>query len=138
MVVGIAYWLISPFFVDRVVSEEAPITENQNESFTVIRTGSFVGFDKVHYGSGTAQLLQQENNLVLRFEDDFDVANGPDLYVGFGKNGQYVKGSEIAPLKGNKGSQNYILSENFDLDAYNEVWIWCKAFSVGFAKVSLE
>ena len=24
------------------------------------------------------------------------------------------------------------------IDAYNEVWIWCRAFSVGFAKAVLN
>ena len=85
-------------------------------------------FDDEHFASE----LRQE------IEDNFNVANGPDLYVGLGKDGEYKKGTEIARLKGNIGSQNYEVSADINLEDYNEVWIWCRAFSVGFAKASLS
>ncbi|MDP2651294.1 MAG: DM13 domain-containing protein, partial [bacterium] len=43
----------------------------------------------------------------------------------------------VAKLKGNIGSQNYELPPEINLEDYNEVWIWCRAFSVGFAKAVL-
>lgn len=151
LVVGVAlavtYWLVSPFFIDQRVSEEFPVAEQiytadvnlenapMKDYPQQIASGSFAGFDSIHYGSGTALLLQTETGYVVRFEDDFHVANGPDLYVGLGHNGQYQKGSEISRLKGNISSQNYTLPENFDINTTNEIWIWCKAFSVPFAKV---
>lgn len=143
---GIACWLLLPFFVDKRVSEVSPVIEqvrvpNKESDGSLIDIyprqvagGSFVGFDKIHYGSGTASLIQTETGYVVRFEEDFAVANGPDLYVGLGNNGQYEKGFEISRLKGNIGSQNYVLPEDFDINITNEVWIWCKAFSVPFAK----
>ncbi|HEY4489670.1 MAG TPA: DM13 domain-containing protein [Candidatus Paceibacterota bacterium] len=154
LVLIIGYWLISPFFINKKVSEESPLNASQQASTEtkqvnevgdssevkteIIYKGTFTGFDKIHYGSGDAALIKTENGLVLRFEENFNVANGPDLYVGFGKDGKYVNGSEIARLKGNIGSQNYSLSTDFRLEEYNEVWIWCRAFSVPFAKATFE
>ncbi len=137
LVLGVAYWIISPFFIDREVSEAFP-TQESGEVSQVVKTGEFVGFDKIHTGSGKVSLIQTAEGYVVRFEDDFAVANGPDLYVGFGKDGEYQKGTELGTLKGNIGSQNYVVPESISLDEYNEVWVWCKAFSVGFAKAKLD
>lgn len=149
IILAIVFWLVSPFFIDKKVSEISPLvgynsvgTETENTLVTknqiqLVANGSFSGFDKIHYGSGTASLIKDETGYILRFEEDFNVANGPDLYVGLGKDGRYIKGSEIAKLKGNKGSQNYILPKDFNMDTTNEIWVWCKAFSVPFAKAVL-
>lgn len=149
IVLVIISWLVLPFFIDKKVSEISPLIENNPVNIETSKTlttenhsqlvanGSFSGFDKIHYGSGTASLIKNETGYILRFEEDFNVANGPDLYVGLGKNSGYIKGSEISKLKGNKGSQNYTLPKDFDINTTNEIWIWCKAFSVPFAKANL-
>ena len=140
IMLGAAYWLISPFFIDKRVSEEFPINNEATgaELSKIKKQGSFEGFDRIHYGSGDVVAIETDEGWVIRFEENFNVANGPDLYVGFGKDGEYVKGSEIGKLKGNIGSQNYAVPENINLEDYNEVWVWCRAFSVGFAKARLE
>ena len=127
------YWTISPFFTNRIVKEEL-----QTSNTIKILEGSFTGFDKIHNGTGTVSVYSLNGKKTLRFEDGFSVNNGPDLYVGFGKNGQYVKGSEISELKGNIGSQNYELPENFIIDQYDSVYVWCKAFSTPFIKADLK
>jgi hypothetical protein len=145
IVIVIGYWLISPFFIDKVVSEDFPqiqsvmtgTSTNNTIDPIVLAQGSFTGFDKIHQGSGTVKIIKNNESYIVRFEDDFKASNGPDLYVGFGKNGQYVEGSDIAPLKGNIGSQNYTVPTSTKLSDYNEVWIWCRAFSVPFAKAQL-
>lgn len=134
----IGYWLISPLFIDKMVSEEFPLSEEESDTSQVISQGEFEGFDRVHYGSGTASLIETAEGYVVRFENDFEVANGPDLYVGFGKDGKYVKGTEISRLKGNIGSQNYEVPEDINIEEYNEIWVWCRVFSVGFARASLS
>lgn len=155
---GVAYWLISPLFITKTVNEALPVVVApvQTESVTttdvatstqattttvpVLQTvyqGKFTGFDAVHHGTGTASIIEIGEKSYVRFEEDFVVANGPDLFVGFGKDGTYISGSEIGALKGNKGSQNYELSEGFESGKYNEVWVWCRAFSEPFAKASL-
>lgn len=152
VVVSVGYWLISPFFINVQVSESLPVEligqggavgdgQNiRNPREMIIMTGSFVGFDKIHNGTGTVSIYSsniQSQKTILRFEEGFQVNNGPDLYVGFGKNGKYVKGSEIAKLKGNIGSQNYYITD-IDLSQYDSVWVWCKAFSTPFIKAELK
>lgn len=143
---GVAYWLISPLFLTKTVNEVLPVAviPVQTESVTTtpalqtVYQGKFTGFDAVHHGTGTASVIKTGDKTYVRFEEDFVVGNGPDLFVGFGKDGAYIKGSEVGALKGDKGSQNYELPEGFDSGKYNEVWVWCRAFNVPFAKASLE
>ena len=135
---GFGYWTISPFFIDKRVSEELDISaESEGAQPVLVLRGSFAGFDRIHTGSGNVSVIQAGEKYIVRFEENFDVANGPDLYVGFGKDGEYIKGSEIGELKGNIGSQNYEVPSGININDFDEVWIWCKAFSVGFAKAAL-
>lgn len=152
LVVGyFVYPLISPLFIDKKVSE-APLVNtvknnmsetNMNMASSTSSTaislrGNFVGFDRIHTGTGTVNVTMQEDSHIIRFESDFSVQNGPDLYVGLGKDGKYIEGSEISLLKGNIGSQNYVVDEKFDTEKYNEIWIWCKQFSTPFARATLS
>ena len=136
---GFGWWTISPFFIDKRVSEELDFSAEMEAGIQPVLAlrGSFTGFDSIHYGSGNVSVLEVGGKYVIRFEENFDVANGPDLFVGLGKDGEYIEGTEIGKLKGNIGSQNYEVPENINLADYNEVWIWCRAFSVGFAKARL-
>lgn len=160
IIASLGYWLISPFFINVRVSESLPSEimkevagskKPMSAESLITMTGTFVGFDKIHNGTGTASIYTysdaedtktDENTKsvkkILRFEEGFQVNNGPDLYVGFGKNGQYVKGSEISKLKGNIGAQNYEIPSNVDLSKYDSVWVWCKAFSTPFIKAELK
>ncbi len=136
------YWTISPFFRNTVVQEDLiPPTISTStlpaQGPELISQGAFTGFDKIHNGTGTASIYEVDGKKVLRFEEGFQVNNGPDLYVGFGKSGTYIKGSEISTLKGNIGSQNYELPPDFDVTRYDSVWVWCKAFSTPFVKAEL-
>lgn len=134
------YWTISPFFIDKVVTESLPMMiEGEVEVMPKkIVEGSFVGFDKIHNGRGEISIYELDGKRFLRFEEGFNVNNGPDLYVGFGYKGEYVKGSEISKLKGNIGAQNYDLPEDFSLENFDSVYVWCKAFSVPFIKADFK
>ena len=148
VVIFLVYWFISPLFIDKKVSEDLPAVQITNEGVVSeettpaeslsqtlkIKSGTFSGFDRLHTGSGTAKVISIDGKNYIRFEEDFSVTNGPDLYVGLGENGEYIKGSELEKLKGNIGSQNYELPEGVDPENIKEVWVWCKAFSVPFAK----
>ena len=136
VLLGAGYYFISPLFINEIVNEALPVVENtEDTSVEVVKQGQFTGFDKIHTGSGTASVISIGDKNYIRFEEDFVVNNGPDLYVGLGQNGSYIKGSELGVLKGNMGSQNYELPEDVSPE---EVWIWCKAFSVPFAKAVLN
>ncbi len=136
-ILGIAWYLGSPLFLDKKVNEAFPIQTVATSTQEIVATGMFTGFDAIHNGTGTASIIKAGEKSTLRFEENFNVNNGPDLYVGFGKDGVYKEGSEIARLKGNIGAQNYELPEGFDITQYNEVWVWCKLFSTPFVKARL-
>jgi hypothetical protein len=99
--------------------------------------GDFIGIAG-HNAKGTAKLIKTDGNYFVRLEDNFEVTNGPDLYVYLGKDNKYDSTTEIGRLKGNIGGQNYEIPEGIDSSQYTEVWIWCKAFSVEFAKAELK
>lgn len=153
---AVGYWLLSPLWRTERVDEVLPLgestvpvaserTESGDEDLaeevvpttTELYVGSFVGFDRLHQGSGTVKIVQSGERSYVRFEPNFSVSNGPDLFVGFGKDGQYITGSEVGALKGNVGAQNYEVPSGFDMARFNEVYVWCRVFSVPFAKANL-
>ncbi len=119
----------------------APVpTTTQPSGPVAISAGAFFGID--HSASGTATVYEQEGDYVLRFEDDTDIQNGPDLYVWFlpdddysgGEPGEYI---DLGKIKGNVGGQNYELPAEFDPEVHKFVLIWCLRFSVPFAAAPL-
>jgi hypothetical protein len=115
---------------------EATTTTETPTGPVAIGTGSFYGID--HSAEGTATVYELDNDFVLRFEDDTDIQNGPDLWVWVLESDSYDGGDpgefiELGKIKGNVGGQNYELPPEFDPDVHQFVLIWCKRFSVPFA-----
>ncbi|WP_369167078.1 DM13 domain-containing protein [Streptomyces sp. R28] len=101
-----------------------------------------------HTTSGSVKLVRlADGSHVVRLED-LDTSNGPDLRVWLtdarveeGRagwhvfdDGEYVS---LGRLKGNKGSQNYVVPEEVDLSHYRSVTIWCDRFDVSFGAAEL-
>lgn len=136
VIIIIGYWLISPLFIERRVDEKIEDISVE-ESVSIISKGTFQGLG-AHNAKGTAQLIKIGDKFYVRFEDDFQVTNGPDLFVHFGKDGKYVAEAELGALKGNVGGQNYEVPVGINPEEFNEIWVWCRAFSVPFAKAILN
>jgi hypothetical protein len=105
-----------------------------------VGTGRFSGID--HAAEGTAAVYQQGGDFVLRFEDDTDIQNGPDLYVWLLPASSYQGGTpneyiDLGTLKGTVGGQNYELPDEFDPTVHRLVLIWCLRFAVPFAAATL-
>ena len=105
-----------------------------------VTTGAFYGID--HSAEGTAAVYEQDGTFVLRFEDDTDIQNGPDLYVWMLPAEDYETGRppeflDLGKIKGNVGGQNYSLPADFDPAVHRFVLIWCERFSVPFAAAPL-
>ncbi len=148
----LAWWLVSPLFLDEIVNEELPspdvlkenvkeemIPESQTSESIVDYSGVFKDADSFHKTSGTALIVTSEGKKYLRLED-FQATNGPDLYVYLATDSEASDFINLGALKGNIGNQNYEISENVDFEKYDEVLIWCKAFGVlfGSAEISVK
>ena len=118
-----------------IATPSAPIATPPAE-----RTGTFVGADEFHFGSGTARLIPSaDGGWTLRFED-FAVRNGPDLYVYLSpKPKRHADDAlELGRLKADTGAFNYELPPDADPADYRSVIVWCKQFAVQFAYATLD
>ncbi|MEM7133719.1 MAG: DM13 domain-containing protein [Chloroflexota bacterium] len=137
---SIIWWLASPLFINIVVDEPFPFA---TDGAMVVNRGHFVDMNFLHRGSGSATVLQQGDQRVLRLEA-FEVTNGPDLRVLLVENiegtdnsngadnslGEHV---DLGALKGNIGNQNYKIPADVDLSKYGGVMIYCEPFHVVFS-----
>ena len=101
--------------------------------------GVFVGVgDGVHDTQGDAFTIPLEDaSNVLRLEN-FKSTNGPDLYVYLSTDENASDFVNLGTLKASSGNQNYEIPNDMDLDKYNKVLIWCKAFGVLFGSAELS
>jgi hypothetical protein len=95
-----------------------------------------------HSARGTARVIRTPRGRVLTLTG-FEVDNGPDLrvYVVAGparSEDEVDEFTDLGALKGNKGNQQYDLPRQLDLDQPHTVVIWCRAFSVNFARAPLS
>lgn len=100
-----------------------------------LASGVFEGLSD-HVVTGKVAIVQTDNGVEVRLEDDFSLDNAPDPKLGFGKDG-YVPGTLFSVLRNHKGSQTYLLPQTIDPSTYNEVYVWCEKFDVplGVAKL---
>jgi hypothetical protein len=127
----------SQFFDDEV--DETVVTASAGNA--LLRSGEFEPVE--HAARGTASVLRGSGGGNVLTLTDFEVDNGPDLRVylvaGPARDESEVEDFEdLGALKGNKGDQQYELPDDVDLDRYTTVVIWCRAFSVSFARASLS
>ncbi|KAF6246967.1 hypothetical protein C6990_07750 [Nitrosopumilus sp. b3] len=154
IIVGIvSAYAISPYFTESTVDEAIPTgaiiessmeetmmeESDMEETIPISYAGTFIGVgDGIHDAQGDAYTipLKDESN-VLRLEN-FQSTNGPDLYVYLATDDNASEFINLGELKANKGNQNYQIPEDVDLNKYNKVLIWCKAFGVLFGSAELE
>jgi hypothetical protein len=99
--------------------------------------GSFGG-ENGHLTRGSVEVLEVDGKWIVRLGADFEHdGTAPDATVALGKDG-YDAATNMGPLIANEGTQDYVLPEGIDPTGYNEVYIWCREFSVslGAAKVA--
>jgi hypothetical protein len=109
----------------------------------VVRSGRFRSLE--HPTTGKAIVLHRPaGTLILRLEH-LSTSNGPDLRVylsrvpASGNLRAYRAGFiDLGALKGNQGSQNYLIPAGTDLAAFKSAVIWCRRFVVGFGVAPLS
>ena len=92
-------------------------------------TGSFTGL-KGHVTTGQVAVVQTADGWEVHLKDDFTFDGAPDPRVGFGASGKFVAATDFEPLRSNSGAQVYKVPANIDPAAYDEVYIWCRRYSV--------
>jgi hypothetical protein len=106
----------------------------------LLTRGSFESV--AHSAEGTATTIRTTAGARVLTLTNFEVDNGPDLRVylvaGPARDESEVDAFEdLGALKGNMGNQQYELPRGLDLERYSTVVIWCRAFSVNFARAPL-
>jgi len=96
-----------------------------------------------HESHGTARAIRLASGDRVLTLTDFATSAGPDLRVYMvagpaSDEGEVTDYVDLGALKGNKGDQQYTLPPDLDLRRYGTIVIWCRAFSVLFARAPLE
>jgi hypothetical protein len=100
-------------------------------------------FESVRHGArGTATVIRLARGGRVLTLTDLAVANGPDLRVylvaGPARTEAEVRDRvDLGALKGNEGDQQYRIPPGVDVGRYPTVVVWCRAFSVLFARAPL-
>jgi hypothetical protein len=131
--------VIQPTMEEKAMEEKAMEEKAMEEEISLITySGNFVGVgDGIHDAQGIARTVPLEDgSQILRLED-FSSTNGPDLYVYLATDDRASEFVNLGQLKASKGNQNYEIPEGIDIEKYDKVLIWCKAFSVLFGSAEL-
>jgi hypothetical protein len=131
ILIAIAWYVISTFFVSSELQEEAP------SSATLYAMGTFQS--GAHPTSGTASILDANTTFVLRLEN-FKTDDGPGLYVYLSTDLEANDYIDLGRLKATEGDFNYEIDSEIDFNTYNKVLIWCEPVSVlfGHAELTIE
>jgi len=130
---------------ERVVKVTPPAptrsVERARPANVLLARGSFEPV--AHSAAGAATAIRTGAGERVLTLTSFEVDNGPDLRVylvaGPARDESEVDDFEdLGALKGNMGNQQYELPRGLDLDRYTTVVIWCRAFSVNFARAPLK
>ena len=149
-VVGL--YLAYTTFLDKEVNERVAVAEQPSgggggaqeageDGNVRVAAGRFEAVRHAAAGEATAIELADGGHVLTL--TNFEVDNGPDLRVYLVAGPAATEGEvqdfvDLGALKGNKGNQQYEIPADTDLGRYKTVVIWCRAFSVLFARAPLQ
>ncbi len=106
------------------------LTTNGAHADSVAASGDFRGASN-HAASGEVQIVKgTDGGYTVVLGDDFNFDGAPDPRVGLGRNGTFDERSDAGALGANHGKQSYSVPAGLDASSYNEVYIWCRKYSV--------
>lgn len=163
LVLGIAYYAISPIFKNTKLNEPIPknasgeqsdnspkplpsstSTDNkikpeiaQKEVALKVEASTPIKDTSSHPASGEVKIITSGDVKIVRYEN-FKTINGPDLYVYLSKDLQANEFVNLGKLKATEGNINYEVSKEINLKDYPYVIVWCKAFGVLFNSADIS
>jgi hypothetical protein len=125
---------------DRVVNERVAVAAAERPNVR-LAAGRFEPVR--HDARGDATVIRVARGGRVLTLTDFAVANGPDLRLylvaGPARTESDVKDRiDLGALKGNEGNQQYTIPMGTDVNHYATVVVWCRLFSVLFARAELS
>lgn len=99
-------------------------------------SGAFAGASG-HSTLGGVEVVETADGWEIRLGANFRFDGAPDPRVGFGRAGAFVAPTDFEPLRTNSGAQVYKVPASIDPTEFDEVYIWCRQYSVplGMAKI---
>lgn len=105
---------------------------------TVTKSGQFKGENKHITTGGVSVVKTSAGGMKVILGKDFNLDGAPDPYIGFGKNGKYDRSANLGKLINIKGQQVFVVPANVDVSKYNEVYVWCKKFTVSLGVAAIK
>ncbi len=100
--------------------------------------GSFTGASN-HVTTGGVKIVKTaDGGALVILDTDFSLDGGPDPRVGFGTDGTFAESTDLGELQNLTGLQIYVVPASVNVDDFNEVYIWCKEFSVPLGVADLH
>ena len=151
----IAGWLtVLPVFFDKKVDEPLlrmaqsggppppPFTSDPPTTAAdpaKVATGPLKGLAG-HFGRGAASVYRLADGTSFVRLEEIETPRAPAVYVYLvprpGQTGP-EGGLDLGALKGNQGSQNYVVPAGTDISKYQTVLLWCRRFSTPVAGATL-
>ncbi len=103
----------------------------------IVAEGTFAGASG-HDTRGAVTIQRTEDGLVVILGEDFFHDGAPDPRVGLGVDGAYDEASDMGALEQLAGTQTYVVPDGVEADAYDEVYIWCRQYSVPLGVAAIE
>jgi hypothetical protein len=105
---------------------------------TVTASGTFTGASK-HVTTGGVSIVETKSGgAVVILDTNFSLDGAPGPRVGLGKDGKYDSASDLGVLTNKDGLQSYVVPAGVDVSKYNEVYIWCRKYSVPLGVAAIK
>lgn len=156
VIVGVAWYALSPLFDNKVVNDALPVTKTaETESREMapsiaigepdpsskpapILSGPFPIVDTpAHPASGVVRIVRNADETILRYEN-YKTINGPDVRVYLAKDLGAKEYVDLGPIKGTEGNINYTVPKGVDISQYRYALTWCEDFSVLFNSAEIS
>lgn len=125
-----------------LASREVEVREPLSADPHPLAAGPFVAM--AHSGRGTAAISQREDGSRRVVISDLATEAGPDLMLVLTEAAPDPDANllpahlDLGPLKGNRGTFEYVLPPGVDVGRYSHAVVWCRLFSVPFTVAALR